>query len=143
MRTAVGTAASSTSGRQMNMRLAATRASVFRQQVGGTPSWQAQRRSGTVGACPRERSDRMASHNRTAFSREDVPDAKRGYPDFDLRDYATRRGLEFLDHGTPAGFRAAVPAEEDFQSNVLRGRLPGGEYGVIANEALDVGWTDD
>ncbi len=85
----------------------------------------------------------MPSHNRTAFSKEDVPDAKRGRPDFELRDYATRRGLEFLDHGTPAGFRAAVPGEEQLQSNVLRGSLPGGEYGVLANEALDVGWTDD
>jgi hypothetical protein len=85
----------------------------------------------------------MAKHNRTAFSKEDVPDSKRGYPDFDLRDYGARRGLEFLDHGTPAGFRAAVPSEEEHQWNVLRGTLPGGAYGVLANEALDVGFTTD
>jgi hypothetical protein len=85
----------------------------------------------------------MASHNRAAFSKRDVPDAKRGYPDFDLRDYATRRGLEFLDHGTPAGFRAAVPGEAELQCNVLRGVLPGGEYGVIANEGLEIGTLSD
>lgn len=85
----------------------------------------------------------MATHNRAAFSKDDVPDAKRGYPDFDLRDYATRRGLEFLDHGTPAGFRAAVPGEEELQSNILRGVLPGGEYGVIAHEGLEVGFSVD
>jgi hypothetical protein len=76
----------------------------------------------------------MATLNRAAFSRADVPDSKRGYPDFDLRDYATRRGLEFLDHGKPAGFRAALPGDETLRSNVLRGVLPGGEYGVMAHE---------
>jgi hypothetical protein len=78
-----------------------------------------------------------------AFSRADVPDSKRGYPDFDLRDYATRRGLELLDHGTPAGFRAALPGDEELQSNVLRGTLPGGAHGVLANEGLQIGWTGD
>lgn len=85
----------------------------------------------------------MAKLNRAAFSRADVEDAKRGYPDFDLRDYATRRGLEFLDHRTPAGFRAALPREEELKSNALRGVLPGGEYGVIANEGLEIGYTGD
>jgi hypothetical protein len=85
----------------------------------------------------------MATHNRAAFSKADLPDAKRGHPDFDLRDYATRRGLEFLDHGTPAGYRAALPCDEELQSNVLRGVLPGGEYGVLANEGLEIGFTTD
>jgi hypothetical protein len=84
----------------------------------------------------------MAAHNRAAFSEGDVEDAKRGYPDFDLRDYATQRGLEFLDHGTPAGFRAALPCQEELQSNVLRGVLPGGEYGVITHEGLEIGYSD-
>ena len=85
----------------------------------------------------------MATLNRAAFSRADVPDSKRGYPDFDLRDYATRRGLEFLDHGKPAGFRAALPGDEALRSNVLRGVLPGGEYGVMAQEGLEIGYTTD
>ena len=73
----------------------------------------------------------MTKLNRAAFSRDDVEDAKRGQPAFDLRDYAAGRGLEFLDHGTPAGFRAAVPGREELQSNVLRGMLPGGEGYIV------------
>jgi hypothetical protein len=67
------------------------------------------------------------THNRAAFSRDDVEDAKRGAPAIDLREYAARGGLEFLDHATPAGFRAALPCDPGLQSNVLRGVLPGGE----------------
>jgi hypothetical protein len=85
----------------------------------------------------------MAKLNRGAFSPDDVEDAKRGHPAFDPRDYAARRDLEFLDHGTPAGFRAALPCEEELQSNVLRGVLPGGEYGVMAHEGLEIGYSGD
>lgn len=85
----------------------------------------------------------MAKENRAAFSPDDVEDAKRGHPAFDLRDYAARRGLEFLDHGTPAGYRAAVPCQDELQSNVLRGTLPGGEYGVMAHEGLEIGYSTD
>jgi hypothetical protein len=86
---------------------------------------------------------RVAKLNRAAFSPDDIEDAKRGHPDFDLRDYAAQRGLEFMDHITPAGFRAAVPCADELQTNVLRGILPGGEYGVMANEGLEVGYTTD
>jgi hypothetical protein len=81
--------------------------------------------------------------SRAAFSRDDVPDAKRGYPDFDLREFASRRGLEWLDHTTPAGYRAAVPGKEELQSNTLRGELAGGAYGVLAHEGLEVGYSGD
>ncbi len=64
-----------------------------------------------------ERTDSMATHNRMAFSKADVPDSKRGYPDFDLRDYATRRGLEFLDRGTPA---ASAPPCRAMRSSARR-----------------------
>ena len=85
----------------------------------------------------------MTKLNRAAFSRDDVEDAKRGHPDFDLRDYAARRGLECLDHATPAGYRAALPGREELQSNVLRGVLPGGEHGIIAHEGLEIGFTGE
>jgi hypothetical protein len=85
----------------------------------------------------------VAKLNRAAFSREDVEDAKRGHPDFDLRGYAAGRGLEWLDHTTPAGYRAAVPGSEELQSSVLRGTLPGGEYGVLAHEGLEIGYSAD
>ena len=80
---------------------------------------------------------------RAAFSRDDVPDAKRGYPDFDLREFASRRGLECLDHTTPAGYRAAVPGKEELQSNTLRGEPAGGACGVLAHEGLEVGYSGD
>jgi hypothetical protein len=81
--------------------------------------------------------------SRAAFSRDDVPDAKRGYPDFDLRSFAQRRGLEWLDHATAAGYRAALPGKDELQSNVVRGVLPGGEYGVLAHEGLEIRYSGD
>lgn len=85
----------------------------------------------------------MAKHNRAAFSRDDVEDAGRGHPDCDLRDYAARRSLEFIGHAMPAGFRAVLPCEVELRSNVLRGDLPGGAYGVMAHEGLEIGWSGD
>jgi hypothetical protein len=85
----------------------------------------------------------MAKLNRAAFSRDDVDDAKRGNPAFDLRGWAAERGLEFLDHSTPAGYRAVVPCEPELQSNVVRGTLPGGAYGVMAHEGLEIGYTGE
>lgn len=79
----------------------------------------------------------------SALRPEDVADAKRGQPEFELRDYAAARALEFLDHGTPAGFRAALPGRPEVQHNVMRGVLPGGEYGVLANEGLEIGYSID
>jgi hypothetical protein len=73
----------------------------------------------------------MATHNRMAFSRADVPDSKRGYPDFDLRGYAARRGLGFLDHDMPAGFRAALPGYEEHSIRVTAKGELGGILGFV------------
>lgn len=81
--------------------------------------------------------------NRMAFSREDVEDAKRGRPAGELSGYAAARGLEFLEGRTPAGFRIALPCDEERQFSVMRGVLPGGAYGVLAHEALGIEWTGD
>jgi hypothetical protein len=78
-----------------------------------------------------------------AFSSADVDDAKRGRPAVDLRGYAADRGLEFVDSATPAGYRTAVPCDPEQQFNVMRGRLPGGEAGIVAHEALGLPWVDD
>ena len=80
---------------------------------------------------------------KAAFSREDVADAKRGAPEVSLSGYAAERGLQYIDHATPAGYRTAVPCEPEFQFNVMRGRLPGGEHGILAHEALGLPWIDD
>ena len=85
----------------------------------------------------------MSGHGRASFAPQDSADAKRGHPEGDLRGYAAQRGLEFLDHATPGGYRAAVPCEEELQFNVLRGALPGGEYGVVAHENLQIGWSEN
>src|SRR5690349_13830615 len=81
--------------------------------------------------------------NRMAFSRDDVEDAKRGRPASDLTAYAAARGLEHLGSRTPAGFRVALPCDEERQFDVMRGVLPGGAYGVLAHEALGIPWTGD
>jgi hypothetical protein len=85
----------------------------------------------------------VAGLNRAAFSAEDVPDAKRGQPDVELPKYAAARELEFLDRGTPAGYRAALPGSPDVQHNVMRGVLPGGAYGILAHETLEIGYSTD
>jgi len=79
--------------------------------------------------------------NKAAFSREDVADAKRGAPAVSLAGYAADRGLQFLDHATPAGYRTAVPCEPEFQFNLMRGPLPGGEFGVVGHEAFGLPWV--
>lgn len=79
---------------------------------------------------------------KAAFSSEDVEDAKRGQPAISLSGYAAERGLQHIDHNTPAGYRTALPCDPQFQFNVMRGRLPGGEHGILAHEALALPWID-
>ena len=79
--------------------------------------------------------------NKAAFSREDVADAKRGAPAVSLAGYAADRGLQFLDHATPAGYRTAVPCDPAFQFNLMRGPLPGGEFGLVGHEAFGLPWV--
>src|SRR3954452_23696281 len=81
--------------------------------------------------------------NRAAFARADVKDSKRSFPQIALREYASAPSVEFLDHATAAGFRAALPCDEERQFNVLRGVLPGGAYGVMAHEALEIGYSGE
>src|SRR3954447_14736483 len=81
--------------------------------------------------------------NRAAFARADVDDSKRGFPVWAARDHAAQRGLEFLDHATATGFRVALPCDEERQFNVMRGVLAGGAYGVLAHEALEIGYSGD
>lgn len=86
---------------------------------------------------------RAAPRSRAAFSRDSIEDAKRGYPTTDLGSYADRRGLEWMGDRTPAGYRAALPGKAETQSNVMRGILPGREYGVLAHEGLEIPFSGD
>jgi hypothetical protein len=81
---------------------------------------------------------RKYKHGYAALAKKDVPDARRGSPDVDLSDYAARHGLEIVRGGTPAGFRAALPAFEEYRFNVLLGPLPGECYGVLFHELMEV-----
>ena len=78
----------------------------------------------------------MGEHGYAAFTPEDREDAKRRRPAVTLEGYAADRGLEYRGRGRLAGFRAALPAWEEEQHNLMRGVLPGGRYGVLLHELL-------
>lgn len=80
----------------------------------------------------------MASHGYAAFARADVADARRGYPATSLAAYAGERGLEWLDRQSAAGFSAAFPGFPEYRYNAARGVLPGGRYGVLFHQLLEV-----
>lgn len=66
--------------------------------------------------------------------REKIGDGFRGRPDVDLADYAAARGLDQRGGMTQLGYLAAMPLSQELQFNVLRGRLPGGEEGIVYHE---------
>ena len=78
-----------------------------------------------------------------AFKPADLPEAERGLPAGDLREYAQARGLEFLDTRNPVGYWGVVPGDERLQFNVVRGMLPGGRHGILFHHALEVGLAYD
>ncbi|HKE81807.1 MAG TPA: hypothetical protein VKB54_20995 [Solirubrobacteraceae bacterium] len=79
---------------------------------------------------------RRAADARPDDYRRLAADAARGRPARDLRGWAERRGLEFRG-GTAQGGHLSVtcPWSEDVLFNVVRGRWPGGTYGVVCHEA--------
>jgi hypothetical protein len=81
---------------------------------------------------------RTRNHGYAALAKGDVADAKRGHPDVDLAGYAAHRGLEVFRGAMAAGFRAALPVFEEYRFNVLRGLLPGGCYGLMFHELMEV-----
>jgi hypothetical protein len=57
-------------------------------------------------------------------------------PDFDLVDWAERRGLDFRGGAPQAGYLSVTcPWSVDLLFNVVRGHWPGGTYGVVCHEA--------
>jgi hypothetical protein len=81
---------------------------------------------------------RPNNHGYAALAREDVADAKAGTSGVDLRGYAAERGLEVIAGSLPAGYDAAVPRWPQYMENLMRGVLPGGEYGLLMHEKLEL-----
>ena len=73
-----------------------------------------------------------------AFAPEDVEDARRGRPDFDLSDYAGARDLEFRPTGAPPNFETVIPEWPEYVFNSMLGVLPGGAVGVLEHELMEV-----
>ena len=71
------------------------------------------------------------THPEGAGVTEMMADGFRGRPDVDLRLYAASRGLDHRGNHSLIGFLGAFPMSEELQYNVLRGELPGGEYGTV------------
>src|SRR5215211_3537772 len=63
-----------------------------------------------------------------------MADGFRGRPDVDLSPYAAARGLEHCGSATQIDHVPAFPLTSELQFNVMRGRLPGGESGVLYHE---------
>ena len=74
--------------------------------------------------------------NHAAFAWEDGDDAKRGRPSWDAQGYAAERGLEFRGSGAFVGFRGVMPLSDDRIFNAVRGRLPGGQPGILFHELM-------
>ena len=66
--------------------------------------------------------------------KEWTADGFRGRPDVDLAEYATARGLEQCGNKAQGGYIPAFPLTSELQFNVLRGKLPGGEDGILYHE---------
>jgi hypothetical protein len=81
---------------------------------------------------------RTHDHGYAALAKEDISDAKRGHPEVDLSGYAAERGLEVFTGTMAAGFRAALPMFNEYRFNVFRGVLPGGGYGLLFHELMEV-----
>ena len=75
--------------------------------------------------------------NKAAFSREDIADeARRSGGLAGLQATPPTRGRQFLDHATRGrGYRTAGPHPE-FDFSLIRGPLPGGEFGLVGHEAF-------
>jgi len=78
---------------------------------------------------------RRASDVRASDPRQLAADARRGRPDVDLTGWANRRGLSFRGCAPQGGHLSITcPWSEDVLFNVVRGRWPGGTYGVLCHE---------
>jgi len=79
-----------------------------------------------------------ASFDHAAFSAEDVEDARRGRPAVSIQPAIEALGLRFADNEMPGAFVATMPSWPNYVFNGGRGTLPGGHYGQVGHELLEV-----
>jgi hypothetical protein len=79
-----------------------------------------------------------AAFGHAAFAAGDVDDARRGHPAHSLQPFADANGLEYRDQSISARFCSTQPAWAEYTFNCCRGALPGGRYGQIGHELLEL-----
>ena len=84
-----------------------------------------------------------AAFGHAAFSPDDVEDARRGRPAVQLRPIIEGLGLKFADNEMPGAFVATMPSWPDYVFNGGRGALPGGRYGQVGHELLEIEVAQD
>ena len=81
-------------------------------------------------------------HNFTAFAPEDVDDAKRGEPSFDLTDWATKRRLECVGPTIVEACATVSPPWPDYVFNAARGEIVPNRFGQAAHVLEEISATD-
>lgn len=76
--------------------------------------------------------------NSAAFAPDDVDDARRGAPAYDLGAYAAARGLQPLGSVIQGHFLGLTPRFSEYTFNVLRGTFPGDRFGAIQHELYEI-----
>lgn len=82
-----------------------------------------------------------AKYNRAALSADDVEDSRRGRPAVSLQPVIEALGLTYADSEMAGAFVATLPKWPDYLFNGGRGALPGGRYGQVGHELLEVDVT--
>ncbi len=77
-------------------------------------------------------------YGRAAFAPEDVEDSKRGRPAVALHGFAQSMGLLYRDQEMPGAFISTLPRWDNYIFNGMRGVFPGGRFGHLGHELLQV-----
>jgi len=77
-------------------------------------------------------------HGHAALDPADIEDARRGRPAISLETFAAAHGLTYRDAELPGAFLATLPTWPDYLFNGCRGALPGGRFGMVVHELMEV-----
>ncbi len=79
-----------------------------------------------------------APFSHAALGPDDVEDARRGRPAIGLQGFAEAMGLAYRDQEMAGAFISTLPRWDNYIFNGMRGTLPGGRYGQLGHELLQV-----